>query len=50
MSLTTQATPASNRNKELHGKLGKTDAVFRDQAAVGVLEGSDSDSNKHSIH
>lgn len=50
MSLTTQATPATNRNKELHSKLGKTDVVFRDQAAVEVLEGSGSDSNKHSIY
>lgn len=50
MSLTTQATPATQRNKELHSKLGKTDAAFRDHAALGVLEGSGSDSEKHSIH
>lgn len=49
MSLTTQATPATKRNKELHSKLGKTDAAFRNHAALGVLEGSGSDSETHSI-
>lgn len=49
MSLTLQATPATNINKALHSKLGKTDAVFSDQAAAGVFKGAGSKTDEHGI-